>query len=177
MTRLPRVIVTLLLSLLVLTAHLAVVYFLPSPWNRLNLVMVVLTIVLIGWDTRAVVWFMFPFGLLLEQSSAEPFGVMLIAMVLSITIAYAVYRRLITNRSWYSALLLAMVAIFSYRLIAALLIIVSHSPQPHLWSLVKPTLAVIVPEVLLTGITTAAVAAVLSRFSARFRPNPAMIFQ
>lgn len=109
-------------SILVLAAvfllfviHVAITYLFPFPLNTVHVLFVVATVLLLGWDTRKVVWMALLFAFLLDIGDGGVFGFSFASMTLSMMLVYGVYRRFVTNRSWYSAFLLSAIGVLLYR--------------------------------------------------------------
>ena len=156
-----RFFIVLLTSAAAVLLQIAVVYLLPPPWNTINVLLVTLIILLITWESGAVVWAGFLAYWLLELYAATPFGYLLTAGTVALLAAYWLYQYLFTNRSWYAAATMAAAALLLYRgLLFGLQRIVSFFGGP---SVPWPTMAIMWQQATELALSTL-LAAIISIF-------------
>ncbi len=113
----------ILIAISLIFVHYAVSYILPPPWNSINIIFYAIIISIIGWGSGISIWLSCLLHFFMELYSVSPFGLILLPGTISIIFAYWLYTFIFTNRSWYTAVALAAIAIISYRILHAFLFI------------------------------------------------------
>ncbi|MFH1947269.1 MAG: hypothetical protein ABIJ23_03885 [Candidatus Magasanikbacteria bacterium] len=110
--------ITVITSLVFLAAlNIVISYILPYPWSKINIIFLILIIIMMWRDSGLTVWINFFSYFIIELYSVTPFGILLFSSTLGILLIFWFYKIFFTNRSWYSAMVLSGFAIFFYRLI------------------------------------------------------------
>ena len=98
------------------TLHIVSVNILQYPLSLLNVVMLFSILVLFIFETGLVVWTSAAAFFILDlYTTVTPFGVTFFAGSLSILAAYWLHTTIFTNRSWYAAGSLTLIALAVYR--------------------------------------------------------------
>ncbi|MFA4831391.1 MAG: hypothetical protein WC862_05090 [Patescibacteria group bacterium] len=98
--------------------HLGVAYFLPQPVSFINILFVVIILLLLNFESGIVVWVAFFAHFIVDlYTTSTPFGIILFSSTVSILGAFWLYQRILTNRSWYSGVALAVAALAIYRIL------------------------------------------------------------
>ena len=108
----------IIFCLIILTSlHVGLVYLLPYPFSKINLLFCFFIIILLWQNSGTVVWLVFFSHFLIELFTVSPFGVILFSAVVAFLISYWLYQNIFTNRSWYAALALSSFTLIIYRII------------------------------------------------------------
>lgn len=112
--------VLFLLALVV--AHFFLSYILPFPLNTVNIIFASLMLFMLLSESGTIVWMAFFTHLCIELYSVSPFGVILFSSTISILFTYWLFQYFLSNRSWYSIVVLTFLSLFFYRFISLFLI-------------------------------------------------------
>lgn len=112
--------VLFLLALVV--AHFFLSYILPFPLNTVNVIFASLVLFMLLSESGTIVWMAFFTHLCIELYSVSPFGVILFSSTVSILFTYWLFQYFLSNRSWYSTVVLTFLSLFFYRAISLILI-------------------------------------------------------
>lgn len=102
-------------------------YLLPYPFNKINILFIVIIIFILWKNSGTIIWFTFFSHLLLELFSTTPFGIILFSSTISVLFTYWLYQEIFTNRSLLSTVAIGFFALFFYRLFYMLLLILAKS--------------------------------------------------
>lgn len=127
--------------------HVSLLFFLPEPFNKINVIMIALVVMLLTTDSGSVIWFAAFLYFCLELYTVTPFGVVLTAGTISLLLLVWLYRAFFTNRSVVSVAALTGVGLILYRILYSLgLLVVGRSWQwPSLFAVYGLELIVTVP--------------------------------
>jgi hypothetical protein len=130
--------VVTLITLSVLFLHFIIVYTLPYPYDKINILFIYLVFYLLWVQSGSVVWVAFLTHIFLEAFPGTAFGVTLLSSSLSLLLSYWLYMYYITNRKWYSASILMMLTLLCYRLFYSLFLFIAQrletNPLDIKWS-------------------------------------------
>src|SRR3989339_428313 len=116
------------LIIMVLTIfNIGLSYLLPYPFNKINILFIVIIIFILWKNSGTIIWFTFFSHLLLELFSTTPFGIILFSSTISVLFTYWLYQEIFTNRSLLSTVAIGFFALFFYRLFYMLLLILAKS--------------------------------------------------
>ncbi len=167
--RILKIFLILWTAILLVFFQTFILYTFYHPFNKFNLFIFVASILLIGWDYKYLIFLAFVFGFFLELFGGNAFGIILVSLVASMVITKNFYYLAITNRSWYSALLLSSFFVLTYRLIYIFIIyllsimdFIESGLRLDIWRL-------FVWELLITASFTTIVVIITSRFTNRFQ--------
>lgn len=102
--------------------HLGAAYLLPYPWDSLNIMFMLLVVLIVVKETGIAVWLAYVGHFFIELYATTPFGVILFSSTISILCTFWLSRSIFINKSWYTAFVLAAIALFIYRLIYSTLL-------------------------------------------------------
>ncbi len=97
--------------------------FLPAPWNRANFFFATVVIMVTGWSGYSVIWLAAAYSILLEMLGVYTAGEAIVPIMFGVAAVLIVARRFFTNRSWYSAGVLAAGGVISAQTITAIFFI------------------------------------------------------
>lgn len=117
MRALTRFFLALFIVIFLSALHIGLSFILPSPWSKINIILVVLIVLMFWWDSGMIVWLSFFAHLIIELYTTAPFGILLASGTLSLLISFWLYRYFFTNRSWYAAGALGFLTLIIYRAI------------------------------------------------------------
>lgn len=112
-----KVIKNLLFILLVLVLQLAVIPNLPSIFNQINAIVITIVFVSILFNFNYGIVYTLIFGFLMDIYTIYPFAVMMLAYFVMFYFIYQVFSHFLTNKSFYSLLVLTGLAIFIFNFI------------------------------------------------------------
>ena len=147
-------------------------YLLPHPFSNINIIFLILIIPMMARDSGLVVWISFFIHFFLELYSSTPFGLILFSGTISILVIFWLYKNIFTNRSWYSAMSLSVLALLSYRLIYVLVFTLLQLLGLTNLILKKTTFITFGWEILFTCLITGLIYFILSRFFRSFKASP-----
>lgn len=106
--------------------RLGVTYFLPFPFNSINVMLAIPILVMLATERGAQsIWLTYAGHFFVEMYTTTAFGIVLFSSTLSILFAFWLSQILFTNKSWRTALAITVFSIVSYRLLYTALIAVS----------------------------------------------------
>ncbi len=160
-------------SLIVLIAFsIGTSYLLPQPFSNINIIFLILIIIMMARDSGLVVWISFFIHFFIELYSSTPFGLILFSGTIGILIIYWLYKNFFTNRSWYSAMTLSILALLLYRLLyVAILKLLQLFGLTDL-VLEKSTFVTFGWEMIFTCLITGLTYFILSNFFKSFKASP-----
>ncbi len=106
----------ILVTICILFFHFIIVYTLPYPYDKINILFIYLVFYLLWIQSGSVVWVAFLTHIFLEAFPSSAFGVTLLSSSLSMLISYWLSLYYITNKKWYSASILMVLTLFCYRI-------------------------------------------------------------
>lgn len=112
--------------MLVTIAHVAVSRMVQSPSLSIHASIAAIILYIFYNESGASMWHSFFIFFMLEQFSAEPFGILLISGVFATLCCLWLYRYTFTNRSWYSLAGLTCITVLFMRVVSILLLYVFH---------------------------------------------------
>ncbi len=123
--RLTRLLLVLGAIIGISALHIVSVNVLEFPFSLINFVMLFALLLLFILETGLIVWTAaFAFFILDLYSAITPFGVIFFSGTISVLLAYWFHTAVFTNRSWYAAGALTLIALLLYRLLFAMAIFV-----------------------------------------------------
>lgn len=166
-------IIKLLLSVIfVLFLHYFSKFILPYPFNNINIVLFTTVFIIVWRESGVFLWFSFLLYFLLELSSPNQFGMILLPGSLAAMSAYWLYVVVFTNKSWYSTIVLTMITVAIYRLIYTAIKILSVFLQGEGRIIWGDLFLNYMWEMILTSLLTGAVVYIFSnKLSARNKNN------
>jgi len=117
MRTLLKIVAALILILAIVTIHLGIVYVLPFPWNKINVIISAIVLSLLIFESGVSVWVTFFVHLFVEVFAPQPFGIIIFSSTIAMLCVYWLYRYLFTNRSLYSVIVVTAVALIFYRVL------------------------------------------------------------
>jgi len=112
-----KIIANIFFLTILAAAQVSFISGLPSPFNKLNLLLVVLIFILGFAGFKLAAWWSLAAAFILEVFLFLPFGVYLVSLTLTIVAANFLLEYFFTNRSLYSFLALVALATVIYELI------------------------------------------------------------
>lgn len=158
----------IIFSLFLLFLHYLISYFFPPPWKFFNIFNLFFVLYIMGWEKSNIIWVAILVYFFLELYALMPFGFTLLPGVISIMLIYILYMYIFTNRSWYSAAILAALFAWLNKAVFVLLILLydfSSLPAPGVW---PAFLGGLFWEILLTSSAAAILIFILSLKTNRF---------
>lgn len=156
-------------------AHYAIAYFLPAPWNNINIFFLAVIILIIGWESGLSIWLFCLLNFITELYSISPFGLILLPSTISIIFAYWLYIFIFTNRSWGSATALVAITITVYRILYILLFTIVEYFDAEFNISWKALLIPYLWELLFTSVLTGLTVFIFSRIWKRFKVDRAIL--
>jgi hypothetical protein len=83
-------------------------------WSGFNLILATLVILIFLTDFSRIIFFVIIAGILLDIYSSLPFGVFLLSLFVAAVSCEIVFLNFLTNRSFYSVMLMGLVALMSF---------------------------------------------------------------
>lgn len=121
-----KIISTALFTIFLVAIQLSFISGLPSGFNNLNLILVLLIFILALGGLRFSVWWAIGAGLLMDTLSFLPFGTYLISLAAIAFLIDFLLKGWFTNRSLYTFLALTALATFSYSILIKLASYLMH---------------------------------------------------
>ena len=162
-------------AILLIFVHYVVYYFLPSPWNNINIIFSAVIISIIGWESGVSIWLACLLHFFMELYSISPFGLILLPSTLSIIFAYWLYTFIFTNRSWTSAMALVVLALIVYRILYTLTFVILEYFNKGFNIAWKTLLVNYFWELALTSIMTGLMVFIFSKIWKRFNVDRAVM--
>lgn len=160
------------LSISMVFLHFAISYFLPYPFNTLNIFFVFITLLIMYWEKGVVVWIAFAAHFFIELYSGTTFGMILIAGTGATLFLYWIYRYFLTNRSWYTGVALASLSIVIYRIIYTVSMVADGWIRNEQYVTWRTMLFSYGWELLFTVLVTGVLYAFFESIPKRFRSQP-----
>lgn len=104
--------------------HFLAVFFLPYPFNTINIFFAFFVLFTIGWEKSVIVWIAFFIFYIFELYAITPAGFIVVPGMLSVMAIYLLYVNVFTNRSWGTCVALSTIAILINRLVYLFLVYV-----------------------------------------------------
>lgn len=159
------------ISFLLIFSNYIISYFLPSPWNNINIFFLAIIIYIMGWESGLSIWFSCFLHFFLEIYSISHFGMILLPSTISVIFAYWLYIFIFTNRSWTSGIALTAITLIIYRflyVLAFLLLEYLNKGSNILW----PAFFMrYVWEIVITSIFAGIIVFIFSKIWKRFDPE------
>jgi len=121
-----KFILVIFFLVLITSLHVGLVYLLPYPFSKINILFCFFILILLWKNSGTVVWMVFFSHFLIELFTVSPFGIILFSSVIAFLISYWLYQNVFTNRSWYAALALSVFTLIVYRIIFIILFFLSQ---------------------------------------------------
>ncbi len=106
--------------------HLGATYLLPEPYVKINIIFTFIVLILLIQEKGTVIWIAFFLHLFLELYATTPFGIILFSGTISTLLTYWFYQSVFTNKSWFAAMAISIVAIMSYRFFYIMLLLLAQ---------------------------------------------------
>jgi len=148
--------------------HIGVIYLLPEPYVKLNIIFVFIVLILLIREKGTVVWISFFLHLFLELYATTPFGIILFSGTLSTLLTYWFYQSVFTNKSWFAAMAISIVAISSYRIFYITLLVLTQFVFNITKVVFTPLLLTSLWELLFTTLLVGLIYLVLSKKLRKF---------
>lgn len=168
MKKLRKFLFLFCLTLLVVATHFFIVYALPYPFDKINIIFIYLILYLIYTESGTVVWLAFATHIFIEIFPSTTFGITLLSSSLSLLFSYWLYQLYITNRKWYGGVLLLLLTLFFYRFLYTIFLFFFNrfgSEEDIVW---LPLFQLGFWEFLLTSLSFLVVFFILSKSSHNF---------
>lgn len=160
----------LLAILLILTAHIFVINFLPFPFNHINITFSLLLLFLTIGSDKKIIWLGLIVSYFLELFSGAPFGIGMIATIISLLVINWFQFNILTNRSEYMVFLSLLLGITLYRILFVIFLAAgnyfSHQKAPPY----KQIVADAGWEILLSSVVLFLLYVIGSKFLKRLNP-------
>lgn len=140
MKSLAKILGLILGVVVIFIIHLVVINLFPYPFNHVNTVFLCLLWLVIFSGQTKILWLALPLAFLLELFSPVPFGVITLALIISLSVISWFLFNIFTNRSPYIVFLSAFLGLLLYRLLFALIL--------YLLNLFKGGYPLLLPEIL-----------------------------
>lgn len=120
------------ITLFVVAFHFFIVYTIPFPFDKINILFIYLTFYLLLTERGTVVWLAFLTHIFIEVFPSNIFGVTLLSSSLAFVFSYWLHMYYITNRKWYGASMLIFSTLFCYRVLYSIFLFVFYRIAPSL---------------------------------------------
>lgn len=110
----------------ILTAHIFVVNFLPSPFNHINITLSVLLLFLTADSEKKIIWLGLIVSYFSELFSGAPFGIGVASTIISLLVVNWFQLNILTNRSGYMVFLSLFFGVALFRALYILFITVNN---------------------------------------------------
>lgn len=164
----------ILVAIIIIFIQYTIFYFLPPPWNNINIIFSIVIISIIGWESDVSIWLACLLYFFIELYSISPFGIVLFPGTISIIFAYWLYIFIFTNRSWGSAMVLIATTVIIYRILYTLTFITVEYFDKG-FNIEWP--ALLIPyfwELVFTSVMTGLAVFIFSKFWKRFNVDKAV---
>lgn len=169
MRKLLRFLFLFFLSLGVIIFHFFIVYTLPFPFDKINVLFIYLLFYLLITERGNVVWLAFLTHIFIEVFPSNTFGVTLLSSSIAFVFSYWFHLFYITNRKWYGACALMISTLLCYRVLYSFILFVFHRISPLSLSIQwKELWQLSIYEIGLTSLLFTLLYLVLSKFSKSF---------
>lgn len=111
-----RAIAYLLILIIIGAIHITVVSVLPEPYNMINITVLALGLLILSGRLSLAVFLALFMGLLNELYAVTPFGLLMVALLLTLIVGRFVATRLITTLNFLGSIALILVMSLTYRL-------------------------------------------------------------
>ncbi len=119
-------------ALLILTAHIFVINFFPFPFNQINIIIASLIFLSTINQSKKIIWLGLVVSYLSGLLSSTPFGIGMVATLISILAINWFQLNILTNRSGYMVFLSLLLGVAIYRILFVFFLAVnnyfSHNP-------------------------------------------------
>ncbi len=109
-----QVLIKFAISILVAVIQISFISALPNPFYNINIIILILAVYLILNNIEEIMPWTILFGFLLDLHSFYFFGLNIISLILALLIADLFLRQFFTNRSIYSFVFIASIALFCF---------------------------------------------------------------
>lgn len=161
--------------IMIILVHYFFSYFLPSPFDHINIIFLAVIVSIIGWESGVSIWLSCLLYFSMELYSISPFGLILFPGALSIIFAYWLYVFIFTNRSWTSAVALTALSIIIYRILYTLLFVIIEYFDKGFHISWQALLFPYFWELILTSFSTGLVVFIFSKIWKRFKMDKAIL--
>ncbi len=110
-----RILRFVFIILAILTAHIFVINFLPSPFNHINIALSLLLLFLTADSDKKIIWLGLIISYLTELFSGAPFGIGIASTIISLLAINWFQLNILTNRSGYMVFLSLFFGVALYR--------------------------------------------------------------
>ena len=107
--------------MVIMSLQVGLLFLLPYPFNKVNVLFAVLSILVLLKDSGRIVWLAFLVHFLIDLYTVTPFGVVLSSGTVAFLMMYWLYRSLFTNRTIGAVLSITAIGLTIYRLLYSLL--------------------------------------------------------
>ncbi len=155
------------LIVLLFIVHLGAIYVLPHPWNTLNTTIVVISLLIIGWENGFVVWVAMFFYYIVELYSVSFFGLVLFSATTATLFTFWIYQSTFEKRTWFSGFGVSFILVIIFRGIYSILFLLFtfYDTGTILW---KSFLFPYMWEIVLTPIVTGLIFIALNKTTTTF---------
>lgn len=122
MNKIWRILIVSLLIIFLAIFNIGLSYILPFPYDKVNIILASVILILLWTDSGLVIWVAFFSHLFIELFTTTPFGIILFAGTISTLTGFWLYKHIFTNRSLIATSALTIFILFIYRLIFILLL-------------------------------------------------------
>ncbi len=169
MRKFLRFLFLILITFGVVMFHFFIVYTLPFPFDKINILFIYLVFYLLITELGSVVWLTFLTHIFIEVFPSNIFGVTLLSSSLAFVFSYWLYMYYITNRKWYGATTLIISTLLFYRIFYSVCLLIFYRISPQQSSIQwKELWQLSMYEIGLTSVVFTVIYLILSKFSKRF---------
>jgi len=112
----------IIITLLLVVAHMGATYFFAYPFTHIHVIFVGVVLFLVWSQSGTVVWISFFAHFVIELYSHTPFGIILFSATIATLICYWIFQYIVTNKSVLATTVLAACVILVYRIIYSVLV-------------------------------------------------------
>lgn len=152
----------------IVSLQVGLLFLLPYPYNKVNILFAFLSIMILLKDSGNIVWLAFFVHFLIELYTVTPFGVVLSAGTITFLVMYWLYRSLFTNQTIGTALAITLIGLIFYRAFYSLWFVVTARFNPAFAINWQPLFLIYIWELVFTLLITAIFYAVIVWFMPRF---------
>lgn len=117
--------------------QIAILPNMPSVLEKLNIVLVVVIFIAVVYEFYMSAAYALLLGFLLDLYSSLPFGAMILSLMITLYVIYKIFKKLLTNKSFYTLIGLTIVGTFVHSLILYIYLYIIFFVQTKDMELIK----------------------------------------
>lgn len=109
-----KVLLSIIVIALIVIAQVTFFGSFNTYWSSFNLILAILVILIFLTDFNNTMFFVIVAGVLLDTYSSLPYGIFLVSLFVAAVSCKIVFSNILTNRSFYSVMLMGLVSLVSF---------------------------------------------------------------